>query len=322
MLFFAPIVVAGLALFLRWGRYGVALRAAAGNPEAARMAGIWSGRMSSLAWAFAGAISTFTAVLVLPSRGFTPGEAFGPSLLLRALAVAVLARMVSLPVALAGGVGLGVVEQLLLWNYPRSGFVEVVLFIVILVGLLVQPSIGGRDEPKGSWAAVQAWRPLPEAFRRVWLVRNGSWIGGLAVLAVAMLLPMRMANSTSVIMIGIMGFAMVGLSVGILTGLAGQLSLGQFAVAGIGALVSYQVSSRTGNFPLAFTYAALAGAAASLIIGLPALRLRGLMLTVTTLSFALVTPSWLLKPRWALSDGHDPGRPIVRGHPLDTGRSY
>ena len=135
------------------------------------MAGIFAGRMSTLAWAIAGALSAFTAILTAPTQGFIAAESFGPALLLRALAGAVIARMKSLPIALAGGVGLGIVEQVLLWNYPQSGLVEVALFVIILVALLLQRRRGGRDEEKGSWAAVQGLRPLPDKLRELPAVR-------------------------------------------------------------------------------------------------------------------------------------------------------
>ncbi|TAL21920.1 MAG: branched-chain amino acid ABC transporter permease, partial [Frankiales bacterium] len=142
MLVFGPIAVVLLAVFLKYSRFGLAIRSAAANPEAARMAGIPAARMSALAWALAGALSAFTAILTAPTRGFTSGETFGPGLLLRALAAAVLARMNSLPLALAGGLALGIIEQLLLWNRPQSGLVEVVLFAIILITLLVQKQKG------------------------------------------------------------------------------------------------------------------------------------------------------------------------------------
>src|SRR4051812_20177241 len=325
MLIFAPIVVLLVALFLKYSRFGLAIRSAAANPEAARMAGIPAARMSSLAWGMAGALSAFTAILTQPTRGFTSGETFGPGLLLRALAGAVLARMNSLPLALAGGVALGIIEQLLLWNKPQSGLVEVALFGIILVTLLLQRQRGGRDEEKGSWAAVQALRPIPEALQRLWLVRNLGLLVGLLVVGFAAALPVLISNSTSITMVSIMAFSIIGLSVGIITGLGGQLSLGQFAIGGIGAWASFEVSSRTGNFALSFLYAGLAGAVVSLLIGLPALRIRGLFLTVTTLSFALVTPAFLLQQGWILGDGVDPGRPCLEStckHALDTGEAY
>ncbi|HVE63228.1 MAG TPA: ATP-binding cassette domain-containing protein [Mycobacteriales bacterium] len=322
MLVLGPVTVLLLAVFLKYSRFGLAIRSAAANPEAARMAGIPAARMSSLAWALAGALSALTAVLTQPTRGISSGEAFGPGLLLRALAGAVLARMNSLPVALAGGLALGIVEQLLLWNKPESGLVEVVLFGIILLTLLLQRQRGARDEDKGSWAAVQALRPVPEVLGRLWLVRNLGLIVGAMALAVAVVLPRFISNANSITMVSIMGFAVVGLSVGIITGLGGQLSLGQFAVGAVGAWASYEVSSRIGHFELSFLYAGLAGAVASLVIGLPALRIRGLFLTVTTLSFALVTPSFLLQQDFMLGAGVDPGRPIVGDTPLDTGKLY
>ena len=113
------------------------------------MAGVFAGRMSSLAWIMAGAMSAFSAILTQPTTGFTTGQSFGPSLFLRAMTSAVVARMQSIPAALGAGVGLGITEQLLLWKYPQSGLVEATLFVVILVALLVQRRQAGRDEEKG-----------------------------------------------------------------------------------------------------------------------------------------------------------------------------
>jgi ABC-type branched-subunit amino acid transport system ATPase component/ABC-type branched-subunit amino acid transport system permease subunit len=323
MLILSPLAVIAVAAFLRFSRFGLALRGAAANPEAARMSGIFAGRMSSLAWAIAGALSAFSAILTQPTQGFTSGQSFGPALLLRALTCAVVARMASMPIALLTGVGLGVVEQLLLWNYPQSGLVEVALFLIILGALLLQRRRGGRDEEKGNWAAVQALRPVPEALRSIWLVRNlGKLIAGLA-LAIGVVLPLVITNSLAVNFTGIFAFAIVGLSIGLLTGLGGQLTLGQFAIAAIGAVIAYVVSRHTGDYFLAVCYAGLGAGLVSVAIGLPALRIRGLMLTVTTLSFALAVPAWLLAQPWMLgANGVDPGTPTVFGHLLDTGKTY
>lgn len=322
MLLLSPLAVLAIALFLRLSKYGLAMRAAAANPEAARMAGIFSGRMSGLAWAIAGALSAFSAILTQPTQGFTTGESFGPSLLLRALTGAVIARMNSLPVALAAGVGLGVVEQLLVWNYQQSGLVEVALFCIIVVALLVQRRHGGRDEERGSWASVEALPRVPDALRRIWLVRNLSLVVGLGIAALAVGLPFWVSNTDATKLVAIMCFVIIGLSVVILSGMAGQLTLGQFAVGAVGAVVSYYLSSRTGNFPLSLVCGGLCAGAVSVVLGLPALRSRGLLLTVTTLSFGLVTPTFVLGN--VLGDaGTDPGRPILPGgHALDTGREY
>lgn len=323
MLFITPLLVAGLAWFLRKSRAGLAIRASAANPEAARMAGVFAGRMSTLAWAIAGGVSAFTAILVLPTRGFANAQFLGPGLLMRALAAAVIARMTSLPLGLAAGLGVGIIEQVLLWNYPRGGLVEAVLFVLILAALLLQPrAMGTRDADKGSWAAVQPWPPLPERLRQLWSVRNLGWIMAGIALTVALLMPIVSTNATAVILVVIMAFAVVGLSVGVVTGLGGQLSLGQFALAGVGATVSYVVTFEFGSYLLGFAAAGLAAAAVSLVIGLPALRIRGLMLAVTTLGFALATQGWLFQQSWMLGEGIDPGRPIIGDTVFDTGKKY
>ncbi len=322
MLLLAPIVVAAIVVFLRRSRLGVAMRVSAANPDVARMSGIFAGRMSSLAWALAGGLSALTAILVAPTLGFSSGDTFGPTLLLRALAAAVIGGMVSLPIALAGGVGLGIVEQVLLWNYPRAGLVEVALFVTILVALLFARRATGREEEKGSWASVQPWRPLSDAARRVWAVRNlGRIVAGVGFV-IAAVLPIFITNSAAITFVGMMAFVIVGLSVGVITGLGGQLSLGQFGIGAIGAVISYQVSMRIGNFGLSFLYAGLGGAAVSVLIGIPALRARGLLLAVTTLGGALAVPAWLLQQPWMLGEGVDPGRPIINGTALSSGKQY
>ena len=93
MLILSPLVVIGIAVFFKRSRFGLAIRAAAANPEAARMSGIFASRMSSLAWAIAGALSAFTAVLTAPTQGYVGGDSFGPELLLRAMTAAVIGRM-------------------------------------------------------------------------------------------------------------------------------------------------------------------------------------------------------------------------------------
>ncbi len=322
MLIAAPLVVLGIALFLARSRAGVALRAAAANPDAARLAAIPAGRMSALAWGLAGGLSALTAILVFPSRGFVTGESFGPGLLLRALTAGVIARMNSLPRAFAAAIGLGVIEQVLLWNTSQSGLVEVVLFGLILVALSLQGPLGARREDKGSWAAVSAASPLAPEVKRLPLVKWTPRAASLLGVGVIASLPLFLSNEHSATLIGILGFATIGLSVSLVTGLGGQLTLGQFAIAAIGATVSYVITSHVGAFPIAFAYAGLAGAAVGIALGLPALRSRGLLLTVSTLSFAVVVPAWLITRTWMLGSGTNPGRPVIGDSPISTARGY
>ncbi|HWA67188.1 MAG TPA: ATP-binding cassette domain-containing protein [Mycobacteriales bacterium] len=322
MLILSPILVVGLAIFLRVSKFGLGLRAAAANPEAARMAGIFAGRMSSLAWAIAGSISAFTAILIAPAQGFVSGDEFGPDLILRAMTAAAIGRMDNLPATFFAGIGLGIVENVLEWDTNNTGVVQMALFVLVLAVLLLQRRRGGRAEEKSNWASVQALRPLPEQLRRLPSVRLLGPSIAIAFFGLLAVVPVVFTNNATQTVTFFIAAAIVGLSITVLTGLGGQLTLGQFMVAGIGAVVSFQVSSRVGDFPLALLYAGLAAGVVSVLVGLPALRLRGLMLTITTLAFAIAGPAWLLGRGFMFGDGVAPGVPIVDGRALDTGHEY
>ncbi|HVF73526.1 MAG TPA: ATP-binding cassette domain-containing protein [Acidimicrobiales bacterium] len=322
MLLLSPAFVAGLFAFLRYSPYGIAIRAAASSPDGARLTAISPGRMSLLSWGAAGALATFTAVLIFPTLGFLPVDQLGPGLLLRGLVGAVVARMANLPKALAAGLALGVVEVLIFSNYGQGGTVELLMFVVILGALLSQHRHGLRERERSSWATVQAWPPLPARLRAVPAVRLMG--PGLAVTGavVALLLPAFISNESAGNLISIFAVATVALSLTILTGLGGELSLGQMATAGIGAVASHHVIVHTENYLLSFAVAAVIGALASVLIGLPALRIRGLMLSVTTLAFALMAQAWLYQQSWAMGDGVDTGKPIIGSFVLDSSRRY
>jgi ABC-type branched-subunit amino acid transport system ATPase component/ABC-type branched-subunit amino acid transport system permease subunit len=322
MMIFTPLIVLALVLFLRRGWFGLAMRASSTNMEAAELVGVNANGMSSLAWAISGAIAAYTAILILPTRGFTGGDFLGPGLLLRALTAAVIARMTNLWVAMIAGVGVGILEGLLLWNYPDGSVVEAVLFVIILGALLLQRARYDRRDAKGSWLAIRDWLPLPDSYRKIFWIRNLRWVVFGVLLAFALVLPFLITNSNATSFTIIEVMTIVGFSVGVVAGLSGQLSLGQFALAGVGGAVSYYVTRETGTFVLGFLVGGLAAAVVALLIGLPALRIRGPMLAVTTLGFAIVASTWAFKQPWLLGDGksHDPLS--IAGIEFRTAKSY
>jgi ABC-type branched-subunit amino acid transport system ATPase component/ABC-type branched-subunit amino acid transport system permease subunit len=324
ILVLTPVIVGAVFWFLRFSRFGIAIRAAAANPDRARTVGIPPGRMSTIAWAIAGALAAFTAITVFPTRGFLFQSALGPALLVRALVPAVLARMESLPVVFVGGVAVGVVEQHLIWNYPASpGVTELVLFVVVLGVLMLQRSRREEDDDKGRWAAVQPWKPLPDALQQVWVLRHLGKLFASGVVVLAVIAPLVLTNHSAIVIAAIMALAIVGLSVGIITGLGGQLSLGQFALCGVGALLSSVVTSETGNFGLGLLTAVVGSAAASIVVGLPGIRVRGLSLTVTTLAFAVAAQSWLFSQSWAFpGNAGSPDRPKIGPISFEQDRRY
>src|SRR5690606_594544 len=152
-----------VVLLLRFTGFGLAIRASAENSDAARLAGIPTRRVATGVWALAGALSGLSAICLAPGKGTAIADPLGPELLVRALAAAVVARMVNLGVAFAAGIAIGVLEQLVFWNNPSNGAVEVALFVVILAAFAVQARRreGDRTAERSSWDLARVVRPLP-----------------------------------------------------------------------------------------------------------------------------------------------------------------
>ena len=288
-----------LSLFLWRSKYGVAIRGAASNADGAALAGVPPGAMAMLSWGLAGAVACFAVAMLIPSKGAINPESIGPDLLLRALAAAAIARFRSLWGALAAAVGIGIVEQVLATSERGNGYADVVIFAAVVISLLLT-SRGGREEPEPWGHLESASVRLPAAYRRVWLIRNLTRVAAGVVLAVAVVLPFFMSNSVAATGSQVLAVALIGVSVTVISGLAGQLSLGQFAIGGVAAAVAINVTDATGLFVVGLVAAMVAGGLVSAAIGIPALRVKGLFLGVITLSFALVCSSWLLRQPWML----------------------
>ncbi|WP_419849177.1 ABC transporter permease subunit [Candidatus Poriferisocius sp.] len=320
LLCLSPVVVGGLYLFLQRSRFGLAIRGAAANPDSATLAGVDPRHMAMLSWALAGGIAAFAAMLIIPNQSTVTADALGPDFIIRGLAVAALARFANLPVALLAGLGIGLVEQILASNPEATGWFEVALFLLILVGVAMQVRVG--RELSERWSSLSPSRRLPDSYRDIWLIRNLGWVvGGVAAVAAA-LVPLGISNRSAFVLSTIVAFATIGISVSFLTGLAGQLSLGQVAFAAIGAVAGVRVAVDTGSLLLGLLCGGAVGAAASAAVGLPALRVRGLLLAIATLAFALATFSWLLRQDWAFGAGLSSRPASVLGIDLTTSRAF
>ena len=306
IIFVVPVVIAFLGWFLLRTDAGVAVRGAAENADRALLYGIPVRRLSTIVWLIAGALATLTFILKAPFAGVTPGIANGPAVLLPALAAAVVARMESLPIAFGAGVGLGITEQLVLWNFPkRPALIDVIFLGVILAALLLQRGRLSRAQESGvsSWSSTGVVKPIPLELRRLPEVRWPRVGLILAALAAIALIPMTWSPSNQYTAAVAIVWAMVGVSLVVLTGWGGHISLGQFAVVGIGAFTAGNLINHANmDFFLVLFCSAAAGAAVSLLVGLPALRIRGLFLAVTTLALAIVVNGYLLNtnyfPKW------------------------
>ncbi len=295
VLLVTPVVIAGLVWFLRGTGYGLAARAAAENSDRARLLGVRVKRVSLLVWGIAGLMSAVTAILQAPISGFQLGSLAGFGLLMRALAAAVIGRMESLPVTFGAAVLLTMAQQVIFFGIGRSGPDTGFLLLVVVVALLFQrKSLGRSSEGSSSWEALKEIRPVPLELAHLPEVRFARYgvLGTIGV--VVLLLPLVLdAGDTSLASV-IMIYGIIGVSLVMLTGWSGNVSLGHWALVGLGALTAQRLATwpLPHDFFLILLFSGLVGAVVSVVIGLPALRIPGLFLGVTTLAFALTAGSW------------------------------
>ena len=283
-------LIAGLAIFLARTDAGIAIRAAAERSDRAGMLGVPVKRLHTLVWVIA-AVFAFVSIWFSAGIGsLAPGFAVSLLVLLRSLAALVVGRMTDLVTIGTTSIALGILDAGIRANTDDAWIVAPLLFAIILVTLLFQRRAGGRvdDEDASSWRAIAEVRPVPQALRRLGVVRLASWAGA-AVLAVGVVgLPHVVGTGTSLKAGAVLVFAIIGISMVILTGWAGQVSLGQMAFVGVGGAVAAWATVDRGLDPIiSILCAGIIGAVVAVIVGLPALRLRGLFLAVTTFGFAL-----------------------------------
>lgn len=150
-----------------------------------------------------------------------------------------------------------------------------------------------------SWRLADEVRELAPGVARLPGVQAMRWGAWSIVIGLLVLVPFVLRTDQIIKISAIVVYSIIGLSLVVLTGWAGQISLGQFGFVAIGAAVSAKFTSAWNvDLTLALVLGGVAGAVAAFLVGLPALRLRGLYLAVTTLVFALSVTSWLLNDRF------------------------
>ncbi|MGA4538953.1 ABC transporter permease subunit [Uniformispora flossi] len=303
-----PLAALALGWFLGRTTLGKAVTASADNPDLARLNGISPKAVSTAVWAIAGLIATVCLILISARTGSVSSPAvLGMTTLMRALAAAVIARMMSFRTALLAGVGLGLLEAVIQFNWlDQPGLTDVVVFALVLAAVFVAGR--GRDTEASAFSFAPKVRPIPERLQGLWWVRNLERFTLLFLGLVAIVVPLIVTQpSRHLLYTVILAYAICAASVTVLTGWAGQLSLGQMAFAGIGALTAAALSRGLRldigggkvlvvdrlTFPTAVAAAALLPAAIAAVIGIGALRVRGLLLAVTTVAFAVACEQWV-----------------------------
>lgn len=292
----AILALGSITLFLRRARVGRAIRAAADNEDRARSLGIGPVGVQAVVWLMAGTLSGLGVILDSMSTGVGGSSGVTVPVVVAILAAAVLASLDSLPLALLSAVVLGILQQAVIAGNLDQGLRDLVVFAIIVGILLLRPrEVTGRlAAAAGAWATSRETRPVPTALRELLPVRRmRRWTAGVLALVV-LGLPWVLSPSGTGQATQFVTYAIVGLSLLVLSGWTGQISLGQFGLAGVGAWVAAWLAG-TASLPFWITVptGAVAGMLAALLVGLPALRIRGLYLAITTLAFAEVVQTLL-----------------------------
>jgi branched-subunit amino acid ABC-type transport system permease component len=179
-LILVPLVLAGLTAFLGYTSIGRQIRAAANNPEAARLCGVSIDRVSVLTWGIAGALSALSAILSGPTTSTFNLASVGPYLLLYTMGAAAVGAFVSIPAAVAGGIGLGVAYQVVAAETSSGGKAQLAVFVLILGIVLVRGraiakvfAVSGAPVPGRRCASPPSCATIP------WSVTtSGGWEAG------------------------------------------------------------------------------------------------------------------------------------------------
>jgi branched-chain amino acid transport system permease protein len=314
------LTVAALTLFFRRSNVGLAIRASAENADRALLMGISVRRLSTVVWMLAAVLSALAIFMQTTVTGVNLGVDIGPTALIYGLAAAIFARMTSFPRALIGAVGVGVLTQSIYYVYNDPFLPGAVMVPVLLIVLLAQRGRLTRGEDAGvaSFRQAAEFRPIPPELRRLPEVVWGRRVVSVAVLASVVLVPLTLDVGRLALAAVVLVYAVVCVSLVILTGWSGQISLGQWGLSGVGAFIAGWFGGHLhADFFVTLLVAGLAGAFASLVIGLPALRIQGPFLAATTLAFAISVQVLLLSPKYfgdQLPDvSHNVDRPVLYG---------
>jgi branched-chain amino acid transport system permease protein len=297
ILFAVAIVVIGLWAFFKFTRTGIGVRAASENSDRAKLLGISTGMLSSIVWMLATVLSSLGMFLRIPVIGLPIGADVGPFILLFALSAAVIAKMDNFYVAAAAAVWLSILDQSMTYFSHDGNLGSAFVLPVLLVAMLTQRGrlSRGQDSGVATWSMAKEFRPIPPELVRLPEVEWGR-VGGIGLaVGAAVALPFVAAYTQQILASVIVIYGIVAVSLVILTGWAGQISLGQWGMAGVGSLMASAVGYELHvDFFVTLLVAGVAGAVVSVLIGLPALRIQGLYLAVATLAFGIAVQVFLL----------------------------
>lgn len=317
------IVVVGLVVLFRFTNLGLRMRAVVESPRLAELSGVDSERVSMAAWMLSSVLAGLAGVLVAPLfASLNPFDLF--TLLVAALAATVFGGLTSIPLTFLGGILLGVLQAVLAGTLPTdsvltNGLRPSLPFVVLFLLLLFRPGLRSTRELADPLATVDAPPPPPVVRARPPWVATGARAFGTVAALIAFLVSWFVLDQYW------LGLAISGLilsvtmmSLIVVVGMGGMLSLCQAALAAIGAFALAQVVQATGvPVVVGLVAGVLIAAAVGALLAVPVVRLDGVYLALATLAFALMFQSIFVPLSW-VSGGAVPisvPRPVVG--PLD-----
>ena len=281
----AAVLAVGLRLFLFRTRTGIAMRAAVDDRPLARLTGARPNRGSLLAWAIGVSLAALSGILIAPTLSLSAVPL--TLLIVNAYAAAIFGRLRSLPMTFLGALILGLAGEYLpdyLQSSSGNQYLQglyvsipvVLLFIVLLV--MPHPHLRGHVTARGREIIPRpTWRGAGTFF--VAIVAGSAMIGSI------------LSRPDLEASVGLFGLAIVALSLVPLAGFAGQISLCQLTLAGIGAMMMGHFG--VGGSPWGLVAAVVVPGAIGALVALPALRLTGLYLALATAAFAVIMDQWI-----------------------------
>ncbi len=310
----AAAVALALRVLFRSTRLGYALRAVVDDPELLAMSGASPNRMSQYGWMLGLVLAALSGVLLAPTQ--TTGISIEAMTLLvvNGYAAAIVGRLRNIPVTFAAAIAIGLAENYvinyLLPHLPQDLQPDITLalpMVFLFIALVTVPSVRlravGRLTSARTPRVVGGWESLAS---------------GVAFFVVCVLLAVGLDNTqfrgTTVLSLGgvVMSLGIVALSLVLVIGYSGQITLSQFAFMGVGAFVMGKIAG--GGSLLGLLVAALVCAAVGALIALPTIRLRDLYLALATFAFAdAVSTGFFPDSRVFGSGGVSVGRIVLPG---------
>jgi branched-chain amino acid transport system permease protein len=287
------VVLVALVVLMRFTNLGLQMRGAVESRRLVQLDGVNSGRVIATAWAVSSFLAGLAGVLLAPIYGQLQAQDYA-TLLVAAFAAAAWAALRSFPIAALVGILMGVADTVLQGYLPATSSLSAAVlpslpFIVLFAALLLVPGMRRLHDDTDPLSSVDPPPPPTIATLRapqLSRVIRIAWYVLLAAFIVSML--SWMPKTWESVFNSGLAFSTIFLSITLITGMGGQLSLAQATLAGVGAFTAAQLANHLGlNFLAGAVVGAVLAAVVAVVLALASLRLKGLGLALMTIAAAL-----------------------------------